>query len=232
MAEIRDRFKDATWHRPDKFQDLSVVVGGSGGIGSWLMFMLARLGQMDFNIYDNDQIESHNLGGQLFNVHHIRQNKAQVISQLCSSFSDCDVQNYNIKIDENTPAFPVSFSAFDNMLARKTLFEKWASVDFPDDPEAIYIDGRLQAEQFQIFCVKHTPEDIERYRKYLFDDSKIEDAPCTLKQTSHVAAMIASHMTAFFTNHLANVYEGNTARAVPFFYEYYTPINMTNRNPD
>lgn len=87
----------------------------------------------------------------------------------------------------------------------------------------IFIDGRLRAEQMQIFCV--TPNRIEEYEKHLFDDSEVEDAPCTLKQTSHSAAMIGAHMTAFFTNHLTNNYSGDIDRTVPFLWEYFIPLD-------
>jgi len=42
--------------------------------------------------------------------------------------------------------------------------------------------------------------------------------------------MIASHMTAFFTNHIANIIERNYIREVPFYYEYFIPINLTEND--
>ena len=81
-------------------------------------------------------------------------------------------------------------------------------------------------EQLQIFCV--TPDRIEEYeRDHLFDDSEVEDAPCTMKQTSHSAAMIASHMVGLFTNHITNIYEREIIRDIPFYYEYFIPITLT-----
>jgi hypothetical protein len=78
----------------------------------------------------------------------------------------------------------------------------------------------------QIFCV--TPENADRYaREHLFHDSAVEEAPCTMKQTSHTAAMIGSLMSAFFTNHITNVYLGETLREVPFYYEFVVPMNFT-----
>lgn len=139
------------------------------------------------------------------------------------------------KYDSESLTHHIMFSAFDNMEARKTMFQSWVehiSVLEEDDhdlEEAIFIDGRLTAEQLQIFCV--TPKDIEEYKKHLFDDSEVEDAPCTFKQTSHSAAMIASHMIAFFTNHITNVREGENVRSLPFFWEYFIPLDLlTNGN--
>jgi hypothetical protein len=81
-------------------------------------------------------------------------------------------------------------------------------------------------EQLQIFAV--TPDRVAQYEEHLFDDSEVEDEACTLRQTSHTAAMIASHMTSIFTNHLTNVYERQVYRDVPFFYEFYGPVSLTN----
>ena len=63
---------------------------------------------------------------------------------------------------------------------------------------------------------------------YLFEDSEVEDAPCTMRQTSHSACMIASHMVASFTNHITNIYERETVRDVPFFYEFFIPLTVTD----
>jgi hypothetical protein len=91
--------------------------------------------------------------------------------------------------------------------------------------QPIYIDGRLEVEHMQIICV--TPENIPEYEKrFLFDDSQVEDLPCTMKQTSHAAAMIASYMTAFFTNHITNIYLREQLREVPFFKEVVLPMNF------
>jgi len=57
----------------------------------------------------------------------------------------------------------------------------------------------------------------------LFDDSEVEDEPCTLKQTTHMAAMIASYMTGFFTNFIVNVKEKDEVRQVPNLHSFYLP---------
>lgn len=86
---------------------------------------------------------------------------------------------------------------------------------------------RLEMEQLQIYCV--TPANIDKYKEEcLFSDSEVPDAPCTMRQTSHTAAMIASLMVSFFTNHITNIYERETVRHIPFFYEYFVPVTLVN----
>jgi molybdopterin/thiamine biosynthesis adenylyltransferase len=219
---IRGRFKDAPWF-PKK--EVSTVVGGAGGIGSWLSFLLARAG---FNpvIYDYDIVEEHNIGGQLFSKQHIGMYKIDAIKSIILDFADVDIMAFNSKFDTTSMAHQFMFAAFDNMQARKDMFEIWWR-DNHDNPNAILIDGRLLMEQIQIFCV--TPENAKEYQtEHLFDDSEVEAENCTMKQTSHSASMIASLMVGFFTNHYTNVVKQSVVRQVPFFHEYFIPINLTS----
>jgi molybdopterin/thiamine biosynthesis adenylyltransferase len=215
-----DRLKDAPWLKTDK-ETPTVIIGGAGGIGTWLTLLLVRAGFATY-VYDFDTVEHHNMGGQLFKKSDLSKYKVDALKATVQEFTE-DFISVNTTAYTNTSMTSLEmFSAFDNMLARKVMFENWKTKQ-SDLPGAIFIDGRLTAEQMQIFCV--TKDKIEEYEKHLFDDSEVADAPCTFKQTSHSAAMIASHMVGFFTNHITNVMEDNTDRNVPFYWEYYIPID-------
>lgn len=58
---IQDRFKDAKWFG----YPTEIVLGGAGGIGSWVALLLSRL-QYRTIIYDFDVIESQNIGTQFY----------------------------------------------------------------------------------------------------------------------------------------------------------------------
>jgi len=222
MIQQFDRFKDAPWF-PQNSEP--VMIGGAGGIGSWLSFFLTRIGFTPY-IYDFDIIEAHNMGGQLFREKDIGKHKVIAVSEIAREFCGSEINTFIQKVDQTTTPHHFMFSAFDNMKARKDLFEVWKK-SIPGCPVApIFIDGRLEMEQFQIFCV--TPDRIADYEATLFDDSEVDDAPCTMKQSSHTAAMIATMMTGFFTNHIANIYERQNGRFIPFYYEFYVPLVLTN----
>lgn len=223
VEEQFNRFKDAPWF-PQRNE--LTVIGGAGGIGSWLTLFLSRAGFRIF-LQDFDVIETHNLGGQLFRFSDVGKTKVKAVDDIITTFCGSSI-NYVVEPigQTTTPIHYFMFSAFDNMQARKDLFNIWkrSHVNCPITP--IFIDGRIEMEQLQIFCV--TPENMDEYeRNHLFNDSEVEDLPCTMKQTSHIAAMVASHMTAFFTNHIANIYEGEVYREVPFYFEYFVPANLT-----
>lgn len=223
MTETQqNRFKDAPWF-PQK--DETVMVGGAGGIGSWLAFFLVRAGFQPY-IYDFDTIEEHNLGGQLFRNDDIGSLKTEAIQDIIKLFTGVNINAIDSAITLESPTHHFMFSAFDNMKARKDLFEVWQKSIEGCPVTPIFIDGRLEMEQLQIFCV--TPDNIEKYKEeHLFSDSDVPDAPCTMRQTSHTAAMIATLMVSFFTNHITNIYERQVVRHIPFYYEYFVPVTLT-----
>jgi tRNA A37 threonylcarbamoyladenosine dehydratase len=135
---LRSRFKDAPWY-PKEIT--SAIIGGAGGIGSWLTFLIARAG-FEPIVYDYDNIEEHNLGGQLFSKKHIGLSKVDAISELVIEYSDIHITAFNEPFNLESMGHQFMFSAFDNMQARKDMFEVWWR-DNSDNPNAILIDGRL-----------------------------------------------------------------------------------------
>jgi len=233
----KDRFKDALWY--DK--NASIIVGGSGGIGSWFSFFSTRAG-LTTTVLDYDIVEEHNLGGQLFLTEDIGSYKVDALSNVVSLFNDCDYKlfSYKDKIDEqielkyyiiNFRSSDIVFivSAFDNMKAREDLFNKAVEYkkEYPFKP-CYFIDGRLLMEQMRIYCVNLDSDlHINDYKtNHIFPDSDVEDVACTMKQASHGAAMIATHMLGFITNIISNelVWKSNVFK-VPYMWDYIIPLN-------
>ncbi|MHA1199668.1 MAG: hypothetical protein ACTSQF_10110, partial [Candidatus Heimdallarchaeaceae archaeon] len=68
MNEIdvtKSRFRDASWFGNVETLTTPIVVGGAGGIGSWLTFFLARMLSNNYIfLYDFDTVEEVNMAGQ------------------------------------------------------------------------------------------------------------------------------------------------------------------------
>lgn len=219
-----NRFKTAPWFSEEPEH---VLVGGAGGIGSWLSLLLTRAGFVPI-VYDFDNYESHNMGGQLCKFTDVGQPKVDSLMSTIKEFCDQqEIMTFNEKYEEGTMTSNYVFAGFDNMEARKNMFLNWKNT-YGQDANAIYIDGRLTAEQLQIFCVIGNTPAVQHYEQHLFHDDEVEDLACTFKQTSHAAAMIAAHMVGFFTNFIANVKTGVPARSIPFFWEYLIPLDLLN----
>src|SRR6218665_1394613 len=72
----------------------------------------------------------------------------------------------------------------------------------------------MLAETGMIFIVQKGEED--KYRRELFEDSEVEDAPCSFKATSHCGAFIGSVMVAGLNNYLNNKFLKFDASIVQF----------------
>lgn len=224
------RVKGAPWFPLLHKRDIMVL--GQGGIGSWTSLLLSRIG-CNLHLYDMDTYEDHNMTGQVVGKSGIGKNKAEAMKFVINDMSpDAEVEIYG-KYIEDSPTNDIVICGFDNMTARKIAFANWKlmfeGTFRPNRSECFFQDGRLLAEQLQIFNIPgDRPDLIEKYEKeYLFDDSEVEEAECTFKQTSHCAAMIASHMVGFLTNWVSNVDSGRVFKQVPFYYEYFIPVNVT-----
>lgn len=220
-AKIHARFKDAIWYAP---QD--IIVGGVGGIGSWLSLLLSRADHYLY-LFDDDFVALENIGGQLFATADVGQPKVQAMKKLINAFSDNQKVETFGRYTEESIVGNIMFSCFDNMAARKLMVQKWYKYQMGkkvrDKKEVnVFIDGRLEAETFIIYTLR-SPRDYERYMSEWFDDSVIPDAPCTFRATSNNAAIIAGNMVAVLNNVITNKIEGDEGRVTPYRIRYQLP---------
>lgn len=214
----RSRFSGTEWYGHNKY----ISIGGAGSIGSWTALLLSRTGGHAIYVYDDDTIEAVNLAGQFYRQSDVGLSKVDSLHSLIYDLSGTSISNLRARITDSTTlnGTPVCISAFDNMEARKTMFEEWKRCWIPvrRGYNPLFIDGRMNAENFQVFFV--TPDKVNLYEKHLFDDSEVADLPCSYKYTSHTAAMIASVIVNGFTNWIANEKIGGDFRELPFKVTY------------
>lgn len=149
---VTERFKDAFWADESK----PLVIGGAGGIGSYLTLLLARTGNHSIFLYDMDTIEEVNLGGQLYRSGDIGDNKAIATRNITREFCPLSIIDTNGTYGESSAVTPIMFSAFDNMVARKTMFNNWRSnwnrisvnslEELDNRWQFLYVDGRINCE--------------------------------------------------------------------------------------
>lgn len=218
------RFSSAPWFK--KASSSTAIVGGVGNIGSWVSLLLARQGVTLF-IYDYDTVDEVNLASQLYSIQDIGILKTTALVDTLSTFVETGIEDSGkIQIlgkleEESIMVDKYCFSCFDNMGARKLLFETWYK-KYKDEKDAIFIDGRLLAELGQVFLV--TPDKAERYRATLFDDAEVAKEDCAYKGTTHCSCIIAGFMVSGFNNFLTNLEAGFELRDLPFNIDYQLPV--------
>lgn len=233
IDDSTSRFRGASWYKD--MENLRITLAGVGGIGSWTALLISRLKIHQLRIYDPDVVNSVNFAGQFYDRSDSGKYKSYAISAHLIDFSGFySSLNVRENFTATSPTDNILICGFDNMNARKEAFANWKHIvgtTIPDEHKRLlFIDGRLNAEEFQIFCIRGDDEyNMERYEnEFLFDDREVSDAPCSYKQTSYCASMIASFITNLLVNHVHNLgfeeHEGQEGyyfrRDLPFFTSY------------
>jgi hypothetical protein len=222
--ETTSRFNSAIWF--EEIQKKVIILAGVGGIGSYVSFLLARMKPRALFIYDNDDVEFANMSGQLYSIDDVNRKKVNAIANMISKYAMYDsVFAIPDKFTEESEATDIMICGFDNMKARKVFFNKWVdhinSKSDEDKKHCLFIDGRLAAEELQVFCIQGDDTyNITNYQdNFLFSDEEADATICSYKQTTFMANMIGSIIINLFTNFVANEIMENL-RDLPFMTSY------------
>lgn len=222
-----NRFKGADWF--EIVQEQNVILAGLGGIGSWVSLFLSRLGPKTISLYDDDRFEAHNLSGQAFRINNLGRFKVEEAASIAIDFSNYTKSYaFNSKYTERCSTSKIMICGFDNMGARKLFYNKWKESIIPEEShEYLFIDGRLTADMFQLFCIQGNDTYVqdEYERNWLFEDKDADETDCTFRQTSHIAAMLGTYITTYFTNFCSNLSPDNFPKRIPWFMEYNSIVN-------
>ncbi len=217
----------------NKVREKDIILAGLGGIGSYVLYCLAKMRPNSIYMYDDDKVEAVNLSGQLYSISDIGKYKTTAMVNVAHDYADYySAFASEERFTEESGGAKIMICGFDNMEARKIFFNAWLKfleyVPTNELKECLFIDGRLSAETLQVFCI--TGDDnfsINRYKGYLFEDNEADHTICSFKQTAYLANMIGSIIVNLFTNFVANeVMEDSMS--LPFFTEYDAPSMTFN----
>ena len=178
-------------------------------------------------IYDPDRVEEVNMSGQLYSKRNVGHSKVDSIAEMMVDYSNFfGVFGITDVFTSDSLPDDIMICGFDNMAARKTFFNKWMehvnSLPEQERKKCLFIDGRLAAEEFQVFCI--TGDDKYHqgiyHRDHLFSDIEADETICSYKQTSHCANMIGSIIVNLFVNFVANECDPLIPRDLPFITTY------------
>lgn len=224
IDEGTSRFSSAIWY--DEIQTKEITLAGLGGIGSWTALLLGRVKPCRLYLYDDDVVEFANMAGQLYCSDDIGKSKVDATASNLIKFATYNsIVAFRERYTEQTQATDIMICGFDNMIARAIFFKNWLN-HVKSKPEeerrhCLFIDGRLAAEELQVFCiVGNDTKNINRYaHDFIFKDEEASETLCSYKQTTYMANMIAGFIVNLFTNFVADeICEG--IRDIPFLTSY------------
>jgi len=169
-----------------EISEANLQILGCGGIGSYTAVNLAKMGGINFGLYDNDIVEAVNVGVSAYGLNDINHYKVGALSAM--------IQNVNpkAKIMTSHRLFSEKFYkpggndivllSFDSMESRKDAVE----IIVANKAKAL-IDSRMGAETFIMYIFLNPT--VEKYKQYWHRDEDGDDEPCNARATSYCSSM-------------------------------------------
>ena len=197
---MRTHFRQLDWYDPTIFNP-KVTIIGAGGIGSWVVMSLARLGVREFTVYDMDRVEEHNLGSTPYHHTELGKKKVHALKQVAQRFG------FKVKYKGipkryeggKLPPTDILISAVDSMEARRMLFDAAVKQKIP-----FFIDGRIGGENLRVYSVRPTKsKDRKLYRLTTQKKIQVAPLPCTAQQCIDIGFSVAGLITRAFRKWVA-----------------------------
>ena len=176
--------------------ELSVLIVGTGAIGSFTALALSKMGVREFILFDGDVIDIHNLSAQFFPNTTLNQNKAIATAEQLKSYA----ANTNLTVFPIPQHFTendkintdIVIATTDTIESRKTVFENATK----SRVTKLYIDARMDRERLEVHTVnmKNRKEKEECYSNFL-EGVKTKTGSCTAR-TIIYNVLLASSLIA------------------------------------
>ena len=177
--------------------DVPINIIGCGATGSFVAFILIKMGFMNINIYDFDDIEEHNIPNQLFMESQIGKPKVEAFYEIYKTFHNDEgleritVHNEKITATNAYKLNGIIFCCVDSMNARKYIYQS----AFKKGKADLWIESRLSIYGAYIYTLAAKDAKLlEKYETTLYDDAEAEVSVCGVSQTALPAAINAASM--------------------------------------
>ena len=184
------------WRQLDVFSPLTftrpVTVIGAGATGSYMVWLLAKMGCRDITVYDDDDVENYNLPNQIYGTEDVGKGKVEALADAVRAATGVTIRGIHRKFSKGKIVQRkggVVFLLTDTMESRKKIWN--SSIKNRKDVDMM-IETRMGIDGGRIYAVRPSDEkQIAGYEKTLYTDAEAEESPCTSKAIAPTAATIA-----------------------------------------
>jgi molybdopterin/thiamine biosynthesis adenylyltransferase len=172
-----------------------VTIIGCGAIGSKVAIEIAKTGCPKLQLWDGDEVESHNLCNQAYSALDTATNKALALAHIINSICDMDidVQPINFLIEENPNTEETVILCVDSMRTRKEIM-----LYLMTNPSVVsIIETRMGIDEIGIYAFAPIPSNYKRWLECSnYEDGTAEISACgtslSVGATSAIAAGFAT----------------------------------------
>jgi len=187
---------------PETYNGRRIEVVGAGGIGSFTVVALAKLGLKNIRVWDGDKVEDHNVPNQFHILTAVGHPKVRALAGLTELLTGTKIKTKNKFWDwDDDKLKGIVIAAVDSMestekdprCGRKELWESMKA-----DPEVeLFIDARLGGETIRVLSLQPVNDSMKYdwYEKSLFSPGEIKELPCTARSIIDVGYQVAAVIT-------------------------------------
>ena len=187
MAGINERMTGLV----DNINQFNYHILGCGAIGSAAATQLARMGAENFCLYDNDKVDTVNVGVSQYTIYDVGYAKVDMLSGKIKDINNdaeivCSEELFSnfLYMNEND----IIILGFDSMQSRLDAVK--ALTGWKHSKPYALIDGRMGAEHYQQYTILKPT--LKKYQKVWYPDEKGSEEPCNMKATSYCSNMSGS----------------------------------------
>jgi len=207
MAEVKskglegpDYWRQLDIFSPTKFKTPITVIG-AGATGSYITTLLAKMGCKDITVYDDDEVETHNLPNQIFRLKDVGAKKVHALAEMVLEATGTSINPIPKKFTGG-PLKGIVFALTDTMKSRKQIWDKSVKYQLSVD---LLIETRMEAEGGRIYAIKPSiPAQVEAYEKTLYSDEEAEESVCTRRAIAPTVGTIAGIAVSSMLNFVNN----------------------------
>ena len=186
---VVDYWRQLALFSPDKFED-EVHIIGAGATGSYVAYILAKMGVRTIHVYDFDEVEDHNLPNQIYRLKDVGHPKVEALQEIILEATGIEIIAHNEAVTGSTKLKGVIFLMVDSMNVRR---EIWAGAIRYRLNVRFMVETRMGIDNGRVYAIlPSSPEDIRFWEGTLYSDEEAEESPCTNRAISPTVSLIAS----------------------------------------
>lgn len=161
---------------PTKHLDKRIDVIGVGATGSYVAWLLSKIGMENIHVWDFDKYEEHNAPNQNILLRHIGKKKVCGVAEMLSLGAGVTVTQHFEKVTGKTELGEIVFLLTDTMSSRKDIWEGALRLQ---PRTKLLIETRMGSNSGRVYAVDPTNNrHITEWESTLCDDSEAEVSAC------------------------------------------------------
>ena len=192
---------------PEDAEDKTLCIIGAGATGSWVALTAAKMGWHNFQLWDSDSVESHNLPNQAFDAGHVGQKKVDALESVLQAFNpSVQITKFDCFFDAANPEHlseltDYLFIAVDSLDTRKAIY---SSIKLNPFIELVF-ETRMGFTHAELNIV--SPKEINKIDEILNTiktDKEVVEAACNERIISTLVMIVSAVLVHQLCYHAAS----------------------------